>query len=979
MSQQIIAAIQYHRVLGYIIKPYLADYKPEMEVWKIRNSITAEDVSGNEYGDAASRVVKLSGAYSDTEILRRFARSSKHKAKSIRNFYDSVTEAYAQEHIRPFVQRKILEIIRELQNADIPVLMKEKQGVNQQVSERIHVKPGFAQTLFHFRHTAEGIHYSMQFRYNGTVTKLKNRSHFFLSWDPCVVVIDQVLYAFRDIDGKKLKPFFTKDHILVPARLKEQYFHGFVKKVVRDCEVIAEGFEVNKQHPDPAWKLALTKDMANNLSLELLFDYGSEQVFPDNEATNLVKLYSKGDTVRYEKIYRNFHSERKAQELLVNYRLRKTYEIFFNFRDDDPEGTKLITWLNRHAADLSENGFTITRSDDVPSYFIGAVQLVTTIREEKNDWFDVYAVVRAGRFEIPFMKMRRHILKGERYYQLPDGTWFVIPEEWFEQYSDLMTYAREGDESVMMVQKHHYSLLMDAGIEHDTKIPDSLKQLYTDTAEKAIAPPPRLKAQLRPYQKEGFAWLYHLHQHGFGGCLADDMGLGKTVQALALLLKAAYEEEGDSTSVAPNPSGKQLTMFQEVTGELSHAQTSLIIMPTSLLHNWEAEIAKFAPHLKVLVYRGKREGLIEKFPEYDIVLSSYGVARIDSAALSEFHFFYIILDESQYVKNPGSKTYKAINSMVSEHRMVLTGTPIENSLTDLWAQLNFLNAGLLGAYSNFIEKFVTPIERKKDEALEDKLNHIIRPFLLRRKKSDVARELPPLSEQVYYCEMTEAQHETYERYKSGIRNSLIDNLLDDELPEHRMQVLEALLRMRQMANHPVLADEDYEGDSGKFNEVVRTIESLMAEGNKAIFFSSFVGHLNLISEYLKKQGYSHAMLTGKTRQRQEEVRRFQEDSDVKIFLVSLKAGGTGLNLTAAEYVFILDPWWNPAAEQQALNRAHRIGQDKNVFVYRLISRGSIEEKIYKLQERKSKLAETFINTNDPFRNMTAGQIQELFR
>ncbi|MCF8232698.1 MAG: ATP-dependent helicase, partial [Bacteroidales bacterium] len=239
--------------------------------------------------------------------------------------------------------------------------------------------------------------------------------------------------------------------------------------------------------------------------------------------------------------------------------------------------------------------------------------------------------------------------------------------------------------------------------------------------------------------------------------------------------------------------------------------------------------------------------------------------------------------------------------------------------------------------------------------------------------------LPPLSEQVYFCEMTEEQYEAYERYKSGIRNSLIDNLLDQDLQEHRMQVLEALLRLRQMSNHPVLVDNDYKGDSGKFNEMTRTIEALRAEGHKAIFFSSFAEHLKLISRYMQQQGYPHAMLTGQTRNRQEEVRKFQEVEDIKFFLISLKAGGTGLNLTAAGYVFILDPWWNPAAEEQALSRAHRIGQDKNVFVYRLISRGSIEEKIYKLQERKSKLAETFVNANDPFRNMSAGDIKELFR
>ena len=978
MTQQLIIAIQYHRVLGYIFKPFLAEYKPEIEVWKIQNNLTAQDVDGDEWEELEAKVVRLTGEYSDTELLRRFARTSRYKNKGIQQFYDTVSEDYAKNHIRPFVQKKVYEIVEWLKETEIPVLFKEKQGINQQLSQHIEVKKEPAETIFHFSRTGDGIRYSMQFRSDSQVSKLKNRLYIFLSWQPCAVVIDSTLYTFKDIDGKKLQPFFTKDHILVPKRLEEQYFKGFVKKVVRDYDVIAEGFEVQEHRPEPKWKLTLTKDISGSISLELSFDYLQKKVLPSDDKKNLVVLHEdKG--IHYDKIVRDYESEQRAVKKLKQHELQSRDGVYFFLDKEDTDGIKLVTWINRLSAALSKAGFTLIRSSEAPKYHIGPVRFDTTLRDETNDWFDVYAKVKAGKFEIPFINLRNHLLKGEKFYKLPDGSIFIIPDEWFEQYADLITYAREGEEGNLLIRKFHYTLLEDAGVEKESPISESLEQLYTRRIEKDIEPPEGLKARLRPYQKEGYAWLYHLHQHGFGGCLADDMGLGKTVQALALLLKAASEEEGDNAPAKPKATENQLSMFDKEAENTSHSQTSLVIMPTSLLHNWEAEIAKFVPHLKVLVYRGKRGGLIEKFPEYDIILTSYGVARIDSEALKAFSFFYIILDESQYVKNPESKTYKAITSLVSEHGMVLTGTPIENSLTDLWSQLNFLNEGLLGNYSNFIEKFVTPIEKKKDEAQEDKLNRIIRPFLLRRKKSDVAEELPPLSEQVYYCEMTEEQYEAYERYKSGIRNSLIDNLLDQDLQEHRMQVLEAILRLRQMSNHPVLADEEYEGDSGKFNEVLRTIESLRAEGNKAIFFSSFTGHLRLISRYLSEQGYPHAMLTGQTRNRQEEVRKFQEDETVKFFLVSLKAGGTGLNLTAAGYVFILDPWWNPAAEEQALNRAHRIGQEKNVFVYRLISRGSIEEKIYKLQERKSKLAETFINANDPFRNMSAGDIKELFR
>lgn len=979
MSQQIIVAIQYHRVLGYIFKPFLARYNPDVDVWKIQNNITAQDVTNDEWGEAEANVVRLAGEYSDSEILRRFARTNRNKNKGIQQFYDSVSEDYIKNHIQPYVQKKGYQIVEWIKETEIPVLFKEKQGLNLQLTKRIYVQNGFAEPLFQFRYTDEGICYSMKYSYNGNPRTLKGLSHVFLSLQPCAVVVNDILVTFRQFDGNKLKPFFSKDYIQVPKHLEDQYFKGFVKKVVRDYDVIAEGFEVEEHRPEPKWKLTLTKDISGSISLELSFDYLKKKVLPSDDKKNLVVLHE-DQGIRYDKIIRNHQSEEQAEKNLKQLELQSRDGVYFFLDEEDIDGIKLVTWLNRLSGELSTAGFTLIRGSEAPKYHIGPVRLDTTLRDETNDWFDVYAVVKAGTFEIPFIHLRKHLLKGDKFYKLPDGSIFIIPDEWFEQYADLMTYAQKGEEDTLLIRKYHYTLLKDAGIEKEAQISESLEELYSRRIEKNIELPQGLKARLRPYQKEGYAWLHHLHQHGFGGCLADDMGLGKTVQALALLLKVASEKEGDeSVPAKPKASANQLSMFEEETEGRYHTKTSLVIMPTSLVHNWEAEIAKFAPQLKVLVYRGRREGLIEKFPEYDIVLTSYGVARIDSQALKAFSFFYIILDESQYVKNPESKTYKAITSLVSDYSMVLTGTPIENSLTDLWAQLNFLNEGLLGNYSNFIEKFVTPIEKKKDEAQEERLNRIIQPFLLRRKKSDVAKELPPLSEQVYYCEMTEEQHEAYERYKSGVRNSLIDNLLDQNLQENRMQVLEALLRLRQMSNHPVLNDEDYEGDSGKFNEIVRTIEALRAEGHKAIFFSSFVQHLKLIARYLREQGYPHAMLTGQTRNRKEEVRKFQEDKDIKFFLISLKAGGTGLNLTAAGYVFILDPWWNPAAEAQALNRAHRIGQEKNVFVYRFISRGSIEEKIYKLQKRKSKLAETFINSNDPFRNMSAGDIKELFR
>ena len=491
--------------------------------------------------------------------------------------------------------------------------------------------------------------------------------------------------------------------------------------------------------------------------------------------------------------------------------------------------------------------------------------------------------------------------------------------------------------------------------------------------------PDKLKATLRSYQEEGFSWMFHLHSHGFGGCLADDMGLGKTLQTLALILKLKRLKRGVSVPVFENTGG-QLDLFPEVQEEAAQP-ASLIVLPVSLVHNWENEIRKFTPSLKVYKYAGiqrKKVDFGKMLSYYDVVLTTYGTMRNDIEMLSAHSFFYLVLDESQYIKNAASKTYKAVNRLNSQHRLVLTGTPIENSLADLWSQLNFLNPGLLGNQAFFKREFQTPIEKKDDPEKREKLQMLIRPFVLRRTKEEVAKDLPALTEQIRYCTMARGQREFYEKEKSFIRNTILQNIENEGIEKSAFVVLQGLTRLRQLANHPSLLGETEEMDSGKFNEIFRCLENLMAENHKVLIFSSFVKHLNLLKERIEAEKWKYSLLTGQTRNRGEVINAFQNDPDNRIFLISLKAGGVGLNLTSADYVFIIDPWWNPAAENQAINRAHRIGQDKKVFVYRFITEHSIEEKIQLLKDRKSSLAEKFINSNNPFKAITQDEILGLF-
>jgi SNF2 family DNA or RNA helicase len=336
------------------------------------------------------------------------------------------------------------------------------------------------------------------------------------------------------------------------------------------------------------------------------------------------------------------------------------------------------------------------------------------------------------------------------------------------------------------------------------------------------------------------------------------------------------------------------------------------------------------------------------------------------------------LDEAQNIRNPESVTYRSAMLIEADHYLTLSGTPIENTLTDLWAQMNFLNRGLLGDLNFFRTHFATPIEKYDDKIVVSRLQRLVQPFLLRRTKQEVTPELPELTELVRYCEMTDMQRSLYEEEKSKARNEIIESIEELGVSQSSIMILRALMRLRQLAIHPAMLNPDYTADSGKFDQIAESLESPHSEGHKALLFSSFTKHLDLVAAHLQKENIQYAMLTGKTRNREEVIERFSRCDDVPFFLISLKAGGIGLNLTAAGYVFLLDPWWNPAAERQAISRAHRIGQTEKVFAYRLISSDTIEEKILKLQEKKTALAEIFATSANPFRNMSADDIIELF-
>lgn len=558
------------------------------------------------------------------------------------------------------------------------------------------------------------------------------------------------------------------------------------------------------------------------------------------------------------------------------------------------------------------------------------------------DWFDIHADISFGDQKVSLRQLQKSVANKSRFIELSDGTQGILPQEWLEKFSN---YFRSGEirENSIRSSKTNFQII-DELFEQEVLSKEVQEEimLYKEKLANfqsisSVKIPKKLKTTLRDYQKEGLNWLNFLDEFGFGGCLADDMGLGKTVQIIAYFL--AQHEKGNKG-------------------------TNLVVLPTSLLFNWQKELDKFAPNLRYHVLYGVNRNTEKlNLSKYHILLTTYGTLLSDIQWLKEQNFNIIVLDESQAIKNPNSKRYKAVRLLQGRQRLVLTGTPVENNTFDLYAQLSFAVPGLLGGAKRFASDYSTPIDKFQDSKRAQELQRKIHPFVLRRTKKQVALELPEKTEMTVYCEMGTEQKRVYDSYKLEFQKYL-SGLDESELHSSSLHVLQGLTKLRQICNSPsLLSDEEYYGDdSAKLTELMEQINTLKDE-HKIIVFSQFVGMLDLIKGRLDKEGINYAYLTGQTKDRQEQVDRFQEDKAVRVFLISLKAGGTGLNLTQAEYVFLVDPWWNPAVENQAIDRAYRIGQENRVIAVRLVTPDSIEEKIIELQQRKRQLADELIHAD----------------
>lgn len=559
------------------------------------------------------------------------------------------------------------------------------------------------------------------------------------------------------------------------------------------------------------------------------------------------------------------------------------------------------------------------------------------------DWFELRGEVQYGESTAKLPELLQALRRGENMVQLGNGEYGILPEEWLRRFGHVagLGMPTNGHLRFQRSQAGLLDALLAAQPEAscDETFARVRKELAMFQGVQAAEQPAGFEGQLRDYQREGLGWMNFLRQFSFGGCLADDMGVGKTAQVLALLESR-----------------------REFTATNGDRRPSLVVVPKSLVFNWKLEAARFTPKLRVLDYTGL-ERTTDGFAEHDIVLTTYGTLRRDALVLKDVDFDYVILDEAQAVKNANTESAKAVRLLRGKNRLALSGTPLENHLGELWTLFDFLNPGMLGAANAF--KMVGGAARNPDEGSRRLLASALRPFILRRTKEQVARELPPKTEQTIYCEMEPAQRKLYNELLQHYRASLLARIETEGIAKSKIQVLEALLRLRQAACHPGLLDRKRSDDpSAKMDVLLAQVREVLEEGHKALVFSQFTSFLKIVRERLDAEGITYEYLDGATRDRQAHVDRFQNDAACQLFLVSLKAGGLGLNLTAAEYVFLLDPWWNPAVEAQAVDRAHRIGQTRQVFAYRLIARDTVEEKVLQLQETKRDLASAIINADN---------------
>ncbi|MBD0284832.1 MAG: SNF2 helicase associated domain-containing protein [Flavisolibacter sp.] len=793
----------------------------------------------------------------------------------------------------------------------------------------------------------------------------------------CLVKPDSVVYSLAENEIKTTLVFLYNHQLFLWQNAEAAELAG---------QYLPEG---KKVFSEDAWPDAMV-NVVLPLSKTYKVEFNRSLISEVKEGEPEVKLYlqEKGEYLVFQPIfnYKGYDARVKdndelivpqGQQVIIVRRnreaetafLKKLQTLHSNFVPMDNGATLALkgadvlknNWFFLFVDAMKEQKVPVYGFESLKNFRFNTAKPQTHIYiSSHTDWFDAKVDIVFGDQKVSVAEVKKALANKQQFVQLNDGTLGILPEDWLKKYA-LLFRVGEGRGDKLKLSRYHLSVIDDLyENRNEEELTLQLEEKYEKIRDfqqiKEIDPPADLQKVLRPYQVAGYQWLNYLHEVSWGGILADDMGLGKTVQALSFLQH--YHDTHDSLK-------------------------ALVVCPTTLIYNWENEIKKFTPSLTYHIHHGSaRLRDVDELQRHEIIITTYGTLRSDIKLFLQIPLDYVVLDESQAIKNPASKVTKAASLLRVKHRLCMSGTPLQNNTFDVYAQMNFLNPGMLGTVEFFRQEFAIPIDKFGEQEQKEHLRKILYPFILRRTKEQVAKDLPDKTETVLFCEMGNEQRKIYDAYRNDYRSRIMGTIEEQGIQKSQLTILQGLMKLRQICDSPAILNEaeKFENHSIKLEELAREITENIGN-HKTLIFSQFLGMLSLIRQKLEELGIKYEYFDGSTSapDRETAIQSFQGDDEVRVFLISLKAGGVGLNLTAADYVYIVDPWWNPAVEQQAIDRTHRIGQTKNIFAYRMICKDTIEDKIMQLQDRKRLLAKELITDDTTFvKSLTREDVEYLF-
>ena len=871
------------------------------------------------------------------------------------NVLNDVPEPEVREQLWEYLLPKYQKLLNRYSAYPLLYLKKNGKAITSTSIEPI----GFADTLVHpqLEVKKESNNYTITL-----VWTIENAAVPFKEvkmLNSALLVHDFKIYSLASIPEMYLAETFQPKGVMT---IKAKEWNKFLRdKVMAWSSLVHVHFSeelverIDKSEPE---RIIQLQERENTFIIRPSFSYNGNEISPGffgdviHPANGVINI-----------IQRNENAEREFIEQLQGLHTDIVYHKKDHYFHLSGPSVLANNWFFRFMEVMKESNVDVRGFEDLKNLRINTHKPETLVQISSGiDWFDASVELKFGDQSISIMEVKKALASRQNFVRLGDGSIGMLPEDWLQKYSLLLKIGETKGNKIRL-KKFHFSVLDEllSEIDEESLLEElEIKKVrlenILDNDYTAVKPPEHLKAVLRPYQLAGFQWLKFLNEAGWGGILADDMGLGKTVQAL--------------------------TFFQYYKNTHGHIRY-MVVCPTTLMFNWENEINKFTPELTKIIHHGpKRAMTAAAFDGFDIIITTYGTMRSDIKMFKELEFDYVILDESQSIKNPQSQVAKASLLLNAKNRLALSGTPLQNNTFDLYAQMNFLNPGMLGSREFFMSEFATPIDKFQETEVKQQLRKLTYPFLLRRTKEQVAKDLPEKTEIIMYCEMGPEQRKIYNAYRNTYRSQILGMIEEKGMERSQMHILQGLTKLRQICDSPAIMndEEKFDNHSIKLDELTREINENVGD-HKVLIFSQFLGMLGLIRKSLEEQNIPYVYFDGSSSatQRENAIQEFQNNHECRVFLISLKAGGIGLNLTAADYVYIVDPWWNPAVEQQAIDRTHRIGQTKNIFAYRLICKDTLEEKMLQLQERKRSLANELVSDDNAFmKRLTKDDIAFLF-